>query len=464
VFRSGNLLLWCLAVLLLCGRAAAEDPPRLEPTLDAAPNKAWAWTSAGGLRYTWVLPAGIAQGEKRDLVVICHGTGLDYRWGAANCKPGEFRASDFVVSVDGPSKGPEDSRLFMGREEDAAAFASFLGEMQKAFPVRRVFLYGHSQGGFFVVYFAGENGDMVDGVVAHASGAWNWSKVDEATMDVPIVFMHGTGDPVVPYEQSLGSRDHYTSVGHGMTALRRMPRYNHWPNAVRASECIDWCIGIQTTDPPEAFGAAEALLRVKPADEYSYRCPVWFSGAAAILGRFRGRGENPFQEGQTGGVEAEAIALLNRVEAEGAGHVELLKTQITSRDDLKLDGRPWLGHLISLREDFRGVEPVEAFYRELGYDELAAKHTETSGRITREWYRQASDRGIFETAVRVLPDCFLAEGLPPELVEFIPKAFAQAQALNVSPDSIKRYRNFVMWKAGWDEGLKEYESLWSKWE
>ena len=63
--------------------------------------------------------------------------------------------------MDGTSPGQGDSRLFLGEEKDAAAFCDFLTELRKQFAVAKVFLYGHSQGGFFVAYYAGEFPDTV---------------------------------------------------------------------------------------------------------------------------------------------------------------------------------------------------------------------------------------------------------------------------------------------------------------
>src|SRR5262249_52424015 len=157
---------------------------------------------------------------------------------------GVFRRDDIVVSVDGTSPGQNDTRLFLGRPEDARAFRDFLSEMRKTFAVDRIFLYGHSQGGFFVVYYAGEYPNTVAGVVAHASGAWNWSKMTGKVKNLAIAFMHGNADQFVPYGQSPGARDAYAKAGFKLLHLRRLHGYSHWPNAVRAGECLAWCDGM----------------------------------------------------------------------------------------------------------------------------------------------------------------------------------------------------------------------------
>lgn len=463
-----NNLAAIAAVLGLLGLLAivrADDPPRLAPASDAPAHTVHAWTSAGGLGYAWAIPPGLAPDAPRDLVVLCHGGGLDHRWGFANHRAGVFRPDDIVVSVDGTSPGLEGTRLFLGRDEDAEAFAGFLKEMRRVFPVRRLVLYGHSQGGFFVVYFAGVHPELVDGVVAHASGAWNWSRLDGGVLDVPIVFMHGGADPVVPYLQSPGARDHYAASGHQMVQLRRLPRYNHWPNAVRTSECVDWCLGMRTQEPREALERARAILKPRPPDEYEYTCPVWFSGAHDLVLRIIGRHPRSFfpVAPDLGAVREQARPLLERLEAEAARHVERLREHVRTREDLRLDGRPWLGHLVSMREDLRGLAPVEQYADMLDYDATLARQREASVELSQMWYRRGRPRGIFETIVRVLPRCFLVEGLPPGLEEQVPEWFKDAAALELPPEAIRNYRYFLMWQAGWSGGLEQYREMWSRW-
>src|SRR5262249_13845198 len=136
--------------------------------------------------------------------------------------------------------------------------------------------------------------DRVAGVVAHASGAWNWSKMGKDAQKVAIAFMHGSADPVVPYPQSPGSRDAYAKAGFPLLQMRRLPGYNHWPNAVRATEELDWCQGMTAKTPEEALAMALDILRKKPPDEYKYETPVGFSAARAVLRRIEGKGPSAF--------------------------------------------------------------------------------------------------------------------------------------------------------------------------
>ncbi len=460
-----SALVLSLFVLL---SARADDPARLEPSLTAELAKAFAWTFQNRLRYTWVLPAGIKPGARRDLIIICHGTGLDYRWGSANYKPGQFRPSDIVLSVDGPSKADDGSRLFLGNEHDAEVFADFIVEVSKIFQTDRVYLYGHSQGSFFVCYFIGQHPELVDGAVAHASGVWTWTQYNADVARIPLAFMHGTNDPVVPYGQSVGGRDWYREQGHRAVQLRRLPGYNHWPNGDRASECLEWCIGMRTEDPARALAAAREMLRPKGTDEYGYEIAPWFSGARDVLRRLEGAGPRAFDaaalEKAGPGALAEAKALAQKIEAAGVAQVERLREQIKSRDDLKLDGRPWLGHLLALREDFRGVDAVEAFLKELDFDQMAKEQDKASSEFQAIWWDRGTPAEKFAAATATLPRCFLLDTLPSGMGAQLEAWFKAAEANHLGPDAGRSYAAVAQWRSAMAEGLKEYREVWKAWK
>lgn len=438
---------------------ATGDIEARAPSAGAPEHKWFQSTSKAGLRYAWMVPPGYDGKSPRNLTVILHGTGLDYRWGPANNPPGVFRPDDIVLSVDGTSPGQGDSKLFLGEKKDSDAFAVFLGEMKTAFAVKRVFLYGHSQGGFFVVYFAGEHPELVSGVVAHSSGAWNWSKMTAPVKKVAIAFMHGTLDPVVPYGQSPGSRDAYAKAGFELLHLRRLERWNHWPNAVRATECLDWCAGVSTDDPAEALAAVKDMLRVKKADEYQWETTVDFSGARAVLRRFESKGSFAATSAD---IVAEATKWSKRIEEHAAKHVQALEKNVASRKELKLEKASWLGHLVALREDMRGVDAVESFVKKIGYDEVLEQQGKAAGEIVKAWY--ANDpKKAFETVVAKIGAAFLVEGYPHDFVEKMAEWRNQTN-LGLGAKDTKKFADFEAWRDGWTKGLEQYRGVWKDWK
>lgn len=447
-----------VALALLAPLATAGEIEERAPAPKSPPLTWFRSESKDGLNYAWKVPKDYDGKTPRNLTVILHGTGMNWQWGPANNPAGVFRPGDIVVSVDGTSPGQEKARLFLGEKKDSDAFASFLGEMKSAFAVKDVFLYGHSQGGFFVVYFAGEHPELVTGVVAHASGAWNWSKMEKKVQKVAIAFMHGTLDPVVPYGQSPGSRDAYAKAGFDLLLLRRLENYNHWPNAVRATECLDWCEGITTSDPAAALAAAKRILTPKKADEYQWEAVVTFSGARAVLRRFENK--TPFGDAA---LVAEASALAKKIEEHAARHVKALEADVPSKKELVLGGE-WLGHLVALREDFRGVDAVESYVKKIGYDDALAGQSKPAGTIFKAWYDSNDEKKTFETVVDSIDDAFLVEGFPVELGSKMDAWKSGAKKLKIDDKTLKKFARFEAWKTGWSKGLARYEKLWKEWK
>lgn len=463
--RSIVFVAICLSVFASIASAFQIKVEKLEgkpPDPFAPAHKIYAWNSKGDLRFTWWLPPNYEPKTPRNMTVILHGTGLDYRWGHLNNKPEIFRPDDIVISVDGTSKDGE-ARVFLGDKKDVDAFQAFLVEMRQTFAVDHIFLYGHSQGGFFVTYFAGEHPEMISGVVAHASGAWNFAKMSKDEHKVAIAFMHGTADPVVPFRQSPAARDTYEKAGFELVHLRRLENYNHWPNAVRANETLDWCQGMTTDKPEEALAIAIDILRDKKTDEYRWEAPVGYSAARDVLRRLEGKGPVPFKDVPEV-TASQAKTWIANIDEAGALHVATLKKELARRKDLKLDGKPWLGHLIALREDFRGVESVEAYVKEMGFDETLATQTKAVEPVMTAWYGEKPPKAIFESVVDVLAKTFLFEGYPPDLAAKMKEWKNDAAKLGITPKVLKKYPDFEAWQAGWEDGSKQYASVWKKWK
>src|SRR5690606_36754030 len=109
-----------------------------------------------------------------NLTLVLHGNGLDHRWTFWNHPKDEFRADDIVVSPDGTTAhAGTGANEFLAGESDIARVKALIEELKATWNVRQVFLYGHSQGAFFVFLFAGAEPELVDGVVGHAGGVWN---------------------------------------------------------------------------------------------------------------------------------------------------------------------------------------------------------------------------------------------------------------------------------------------------
>lgn len=445
-----------------------EDPERKAPSADAEPGRTYAWKSRDGLRYSWTLPRGFVRGQGYDLVVLCHPDRADFRWGHLNHPSGPgaraFRPGDIVVAVDGTSaheRNP-DLRTFPMDPGSIVQFRDLVLEVSRIFPVNHIYLYGMGGGGSFAQCFAARFPALADGVVAHGCGA-PADCVKKGQM--PVVLLHGAKDLMVPVSVSRDAARAYAEAEHVNVRLRILQSFNDFPNPVRAGECIDWLKAMRTDDAAVALGAARALLTPKPPDEYEYRCAVWFSAAREALGRIVGAGSDPIKDAPEETLAA-ARALIEKIEAEGQRHVDALRAMIGegSLAEMPLDGRPWLGYLAAMREDFRGVQSVEAFAAKIGYDELADEQHETAASFREFWAPDGDAKEAFETGVDAVLDSWLSDSLPLDIGTRLRIWARRADELKLAPDAMEKYEYVANWEKGWKSGLDAYEAEWRKWK
>jgi predicted esterase len=441
--------------------SAQNDFPKKDPVAGAPVLTAFSSVSSAGLSYLWWIPKGYQAKSPRDLTIICHGTGLDHKWGGWNMPPGTFRPDDICVSPDGPSPGQGGSRLFLGGDKDVDAVAAFIAEMKKKFAVRRVFLYGHSQGGFFVAHFAGERPDLIAGVVAHASGAWASTKIDSKTKGVAIVFMHGSSDPVVPFGQSVGATDYYREKGHPLARLRVLPGYNHWPNAVRATECVDWCDGMTTSDPERALACADSIATKKGVDNQGWEQCVDFAGAVDILRRF----EKKAFPNTSAELSAKAARLLLEIEDFGKSLRAVFEKDVKKRTEITMEKGAWLRVAVAARRDFRGVESVESYFKAIEFDVVDQSHRKIALELLGEYDRfGAKDpAGIYRKFVTTVPKCCLFDEWPESLYADLEKWKGDAKKLKLTTKEIDAYSVVEKLEKLRVDGFKDYKSFYRKW-
>ncbi len=89
--------------------------------------------------------------------------------------------------------------------DDVGFFRALIGEIQAQVAVTRVFVLGHSNGGFMALRLACEAPDVLDGVVAVSASTWDdFSRCPDGRA-IPTLLVHGTVDTTVPYEGRPGS-------------------------------------------------------------------------------------------------------------------------------------------------------------------------------------------------------------------------------------------------------------------
>jgi len=335
--------------LVVPAAQAADDNASADPRA-AKPGKVYQWQAADGLPYEYRVPEDYDPERGANLTLVLHGNGLDHRWTFWNHPTDEFRTDDIVVSPDGttPLNG---SNEFLGERKDAERVHALIAELEEIWKVRETFLYGHSQGSFFVFYYAGEFPEDVDGVCGHASGAWNWTKLSKKGHHQAIGVLHGTDDHI-PYGQGWYAARWYRDEGYPLVHLRTLFDWNHRPHWYQAQSVLAWCEGM-TSDAPERVAVSLELLANPDLPMGCDWSALW--AVANRLAGMKGATEKQKQRGAQVAAAVDALA---------ADHVTAIEKGLGKKGKLgTLSKGEWAGELIRFVEEFDGTPAHAAFVK-----------------------------------------------------------------------------------------------------
>lgn len=498
------------------------DPQRKKPTEECEGDVWYAATSEpgnatgnGGVRYLWVTPAGFDRSKSYDLVVILHPSQSNVFWGMhahANSDPatgGRFRPDQIVVCVDGltvTGKGAE-RRSFVVGSDTVMAFRDVMLELSRSFPIRRMYLYGSESGADFAIAFSQRFPALADGVVAYRASAAVQQFAGKGRM--PLVFVQGAKDGLLPLATSIENHRAFIDAGHAGVRLRVLPGFNDYPNPVRVSECIDWMLAMNARGDgaaEEVLHAARGMLEPKESDESGYVGPVWFSGAYEALSRITGTPEGGIigaagdnvgerlwrslgasgkaaKDGARGGggeisdeTLAAASTLQGEIETHAKRHVseiqKLMNPQASGTStEMEAGGLPvpdgspaaaWLWHF---RQDFRGVAPAEAYIAAIGYDEAVQTHMVNAQTMAKALRDAQDPQGQVEVAAVWIGRVFLAPTLPLSIGAAAQLSTKQLQdhQEGLSPEVQESLEMIANVDRTWTEGARAYRKVWREW-
>jgi len=352
--RSSFTAAAILGVFVLLGTAAptqAADPDKKAPSPKDG-GKVYEAKSADGLVYFWRGPERYDAEKGVNLTLILHGSNLTHGWGFANHDAKTFRPDDLVVSPDGTTPNGNGGFNFLKEPKDGNRLHALIEELKKVYKIRATYLYGHSQGSFFSLQYAGQHPEDVQGIVAHASGLWTWTNIGKHGHGTPIVFMHGTQDPVVPYGQSVGGHDALKEAGYPTVRLRSLEFWNHWPaehngTVPHTSQQLAWVEGMSTRDPERLRACLEKLLPASGKDE---RGEHDWAGLYTLAKHVGALEEAPAD------LKERATKIAAKVEALAQAHADALAVEPGTAFEAKC----WVGHLPMFLRAFQGVPACDA--------------------------------------------------------------------------------------------------------
>lgn len=437
------MLVTLCCILLVAGGDHEQRAPS-----DKVRGEVLVWKWADDLPYEYFVPKSYDSKAGANLVLILHGNGLDYRWGFANLEVGRFRPDDILVSPEGTTwMANMKSHEFMPGKENADKLHELIAALQKVFHVRQTFLYGHSQGSFFVFEYAGLRPDDVNGVVGQSGALWNSSPRGAFGHKQAIALMHGTDDMNVPYGQSVAGRDAYRESGYPLVHLRTLWGWPHAPIAEQTELEVAWCEGMTSDDA----GRVEKCLTTLAA------APGRGSPDFAALDQVAARlekmgGATPAQVSAAKAARARAGRVASSIAAEidkGLGKGKLAK----------VDGKEWSGLLVRFLQDLDGVPAREAFAKAHATDlATIAKVAQKSG--VEFWGSEKGDHAKAAAAAAELLEQGFTNASAPQVANELESFLKDGKSLKVAKKELDRMEAVLAaWRKGEKDGAAAYEKL-----
>lgn len=220
MLRSFALLL--LLVLFYQDDLTPEATSEPSPTFPE-PGSYTAREQYGDLerRYRIYIPAAYAErDEPAALVLVFHGAGGTGAWIESFSGFNELadEAGFVVIYPDGVNGAWNDGRQGdprVGAVDDLAFVSDMLAYLRQTLDIDRVYATGYSMGGMFSFRLGCEMRDQISGVASVASTFPEYLlNTCRDTPPVPVIVLHGTDDPVVPWQ---GVRGGYLSAANSLT-------------------------------------------------------------------------------------------------------------------------------------------------------------------------------------------------------------------------------------------------------
>ena len=236
----------------------------------------------GLLTYSVRAPEGYKPGDGKrwPCVVLLHGSNMSakaYVNTLAAAWP-DIARDTILLGINGetPSRITDDPAFnytyvnYVGRStfggfpgtdrESPALVRDALIELSKTYPIRHVFVGGHSQGGFLTYCLAMNAPEIVKGAFPISAGvifqcepsAYADEKLKAAQRGVPLAIVHGKTDPMVPF--SMGEYAHGLFLDAGWPALRLFSddQAAHMFARLPVGPAIRW-LEVMTSDDPKVL-------------------------------------------------------------------------------------------------------------------------------------------------------------------------------------------------------------------
>lgn len=256
----------------------------------AEPGKITSGQTGCGMRYHIRMPRAHADGKEWPAICILHGSNMDSRsyvntiasaWPelaeeyvivgldgeriSSASRPGELRFNYTYINFGGPNVGPT-----WARRQSPKLVSESLTELEKAHPIRKWFLGGHSQGGFLTYCLVMFFPEQLAGAFPMSCNLLVQCEPDnfepgrrDAQHEVGLAVVHGRSDNVVSW--SGGAYCHLRMVDAGFPFLRLFApeRIGHQFALLPVDEAVRWLAAVSAEDPADLVAYAEERAKAE---------------------------------------------------------------------------------------------------------------------------------------------------------------------------------------------------------
>jgi predicted esterase len=342
--------------------------------------------TANGMTYHVRVPPKYDPAAGGPAIVLLHGSNAntaDYLKGVTQRWPKV--ASDYVLigingewpaqkNPDGPPAfnytyvnfvGKSKYKGFPGTDRESPALvAETLAEIRKQLKLTKVFVTGHSQGGFLVYSCLMNYPDLFAGGMPISAGlifqceptAYEDAEIRKQQRKLPIAIVHGDKDPLVAVTMAKSAHESFLDDGFPMLRLMLAKGAAHAFISLPFEEGVRWLESMTADDPRALLASAERAFARR-----EYR------DALAYLQRAK--------EVDGAGAHAKAAdALRQKIERLAAAPAEKLEASIR-----QADGNRWVSDFTEFRRQFEFTDTAAGVMKE--YGKLRKTHESPGGKL-----------------------------------------------------------------------------------
>ncbi len=245
-------------------------------------------THPNGMSYHIRAPSGFDPKKPLPAIVIFHGSNMNSRAYVdtiVHAWP-EIAEDYLLIGINGEQKSqasrPDDPRYnytyenFGGRskypgtrkDESPRYVEEVLRDMKASLPITRIFVGGHSQGGFLTYMVFMNYPELVAGAFPISAGviiqaepvAFTDPEIRAAQRRIPVAVVHGMNDPTVAFSQGESSYESFEDGSFPMLRLFKDRMAGHMFALLPVDDAIRWLEAMTSDRPAELASLAEKSI------------------------------------------------------------------------------------------------------------------------------------------------------------------------------------------------------------